>query len=212
MALFHLASTSEFESLCHLIQCQVLRPTNLDHPIAYARILQRDADETSHVLHRYKIDWIVAAPKEGGLALLQNGLADQLGSEVHECAGAEVLLRAVLDAEELQWRIGTGPLYRNKNEVFRACNLGRIDQLAIARVINRVGIVVALSEQCMGRRQHLLNPPAGAQKGCWIAQVATHHFCSLLLQMSKGKMKLLTTPCRMRALNLNRRCDALILP
>ncbi len=198
MALFHLASTSEFESLCHLIQCQVLRPTNLDHPIAYARILQRDADETSHVLHRYKIDWIVAAPKEGGLALLQNGLADQLGSEVHECAGAEdgevqatgaeVLLRAVLDAEELQWRIGTGPLYRNKNEVFRACNLGRIDQLAIA------------------------NPPAGAQKGCWIAQVATHHFCSLLLQMSKGKMKLLTTPCRMRALNLNRRCDALILP
>src|SRR6266567_5347913 len=192
MALFHLASTSEFESLCHLIQCQVLRPTNLDHPIAYARILQRDADETSHVLHRYKIDWIVAAPKEGGLALLQNGLADQLGSEVHECAGAEdgevqatgaeVLLRAVLDAEELQWRIGTGPLYRNKNEVFRACNLGRIDQLAIARVINRVGIVVALSDQGMGRRQHLLNPPGRRSEG--MLDCAGRHSPLLLLAPS----------------------------
>src|SRR6266581_6058074 len=159
MALFRLAFACEFESLCHLIQCQVLRPTNLDHPIAYARILQRDADETSHVLHRYKIDWIVAAPKEGGLALLQNGLADQLGSEVHECAGAEdgeaqatgaeILLRAVLDAEELQWRIGAGTLNRNKNEVFHTCGFGRIDQVTIARIINRLGIVVALSDEGM---------------------------------------------------------------
>src|SRR5260221_1993446 len=162
MALFHLASTSEFESLCHLIQCQVLRPTNLDHPIAYARILQRDADETSHVLHRYKIDWIVAAPKEGGLALLQNGLTKQLSPEVHVCAGADdgeaqatvaqILLCAVLNTEELQRGIGAGTLNGNKNEVFHACGSGCIDQVAIARVINRVGIVVALSDQGMGRR------------------------------------------------------------
>ncbi len=142
MALFRLAFACAFKGLCHLVQCQVLWPTNFDHPIALTRIFQRDADKTSHVLHRYKIDWIVAAPKDDGLALIQNGLTDQLGQEVHErvraddgeaqAAGAEVLLRAVLDAEELQWRIGTGPLYRNKNEVFRACNLGRIDQLAIA--------------------------------------------------------------------------------
>src|SRR5260370_15181781 len=111
MALFHLASTCAFKGLCHLIQCQVFWSTNLDHLIACAKILQRGADKTSNVLHRYKIDWIVAAPKEGGLALLYDGLTDQLRPEGHECAGAEdgevhatgaeALLRAVLHTEEL---------------------------------------------------------------------------------------------------------------
>ena len=233
MALFRLASACAFKDLHHLIHRQVLWPTNLDHPIMCTWIFQHGADKTSHVVYRHKIDRIVATPKDGGLALLYDGLTDQLGSEVHErvraddgeaqAAGAEVLLRLVLDAEELYWSIWTGAQHGHKHEVFHACGLGCIDQLAIARVINRVGIVVALSEQGMGRRQHLLNPLAGIQKGCRVAQVATHHFCPLLLQMSKGKMKLLTTPCRMRALKrarfifclcitLNRRCDALILP
>src|SRR5207248_8240372 len=39
----------------------------------------------------------------------------------------------------------------------------------------------------MGRRQHLLNPLAGAQKGSWIAEVTPHHLYPLLLQMSKIK-------------------------
>jgi len=71
--------------------------------------------------------------------------------------------------------------------VFHARGFGRIDQLAITRVINCVGVVITLADEGMGRRQHLLNPLAGAQKGCCIAQIATHHFCPLLLQMSKGK-------------------------
>src|SRR5712692_3410340 len=130
MALFRLASACAFKGLCHLVQCQVLWSTNLDHPIARVRILQRDAYKASHVLHRDKIDWIVAAPKEGGLALLQNRLADQLGPEVHECAGAEdgevqatgaeVLLRAVLDTEELQWSIWAGTQNGHQNEVFHS--------------------------------------------------------------------------------------------
>src|SRR5260370_25092179 len=121
MALFHLASTCAFKGLCHLIQCQVFWSTNLDHLIACAKILQRGADKTSNVLHRYKIDWIVAAPKEGGLALLYDGLTNQLGPEVHartgaddaepQATGTEVLLCVVLDAKELQCRIGTGPLH-----------------------------------------------------------------------------------------------------
>src|SRR5712692_8010924 len=146
MALFRLAPACTFKDLCHLVQGQVLWPTHLDHPIACTRVLQGDADKTSNILHGYKVNRVVATPKDGGLALLQNGLADQLSPEVHVCAGADdgetqatgaqILLCVVLDAEELYWRIGTGPLHRNKNEVFHARGFGRIDQLAITRVIN----------------------------------------------------------------------------
>src|SRR6266568_2884684 len=197
MALFRLASACAFKYLRHLVHRQVLRPTNLDHPIMCTWIVQHGADKTSHVLYRHKIDRIVATPKGGGLALLYNGPANQLGPKVHERAGAEdseaqatgaeILLCAVFDAEELQWRIGAGTLNRNKNEVLHACGFGRIDQVTIARVINCMGIVVALSDERMGRRQHLLYPLAGAKKGCWIAEVATHHFCPLQLQVSKAE-------------------------
>src|SRR6266568_3902019 len=156
MAFFRLASAYAFKDLCHLVQRQVLRPTNLDHLITCTGVFQRGADKMGNILHRHKVDWIVATPKDGGLALLQNGLTDQLSPEVHEGAGAEdgeaqatgaeILLRAVLDAEELQWRIGAGTLNRNKNEVFHTCGFGRIDQVTIARIINRLGIVVALSD------------------------------------------------------------------
>src|SRR6266567_4488304 len=47
------------------------------------------------------------------------------------------------------------------------------------------GIVVAFSDERMGCRQHLLDPQAGTQKGCWITEIAAHHFCPLLLQLSK---------------------------
>src|SRR6266571_5229148 len=69
--------------------------------------------------------------------------------------------------------------------MFHACSSSRINQLTIPRVINRLGIIVALSGEGMGCRQHLLDPLAGAQKCCWIAQITTHHFCPLLLQMNK---------------------------
>jgi hypothetical protein len=69
--------------------------------------------------------------------------------------------------------------------VFHAYGFGRIDEMAIAQVINRVGIVVAFSDKCMGRYQHLLDPLAGVQKGCWIAEVATHNFCPPLLEKSQ---------------------------
>src|SRR5712691_4908111 len=143
MALFRLASACAFKDLCHLIQCQVLWPTNLDHLIVRARVLQCGADKTSNVLHRHKIDRIVATSKDGGLALLQNGLTDQLGPEVHErngpedseaqTTGAQILLRAVLDAEELQWSIWAVTQNGHKQEVLHACGFGRIDQLMIAR-------------------------------------------------------------------------------
>jgi hypothetical protein len=71
--------------------------------------------------------------------------------------------------------------------VFHASSFSCIDQVSIAHVINCLGIVVALSDERMGRRQHLLYPLAGSQKGCWIAEVATHHFCPLLLQVSKAE-------------------------
>src|SRR6266849_2942590 len=195
MALFRLAPACTFKDLCHLVQGQVLWPTHLDHPIACTRVLQGDADKTSNILHGYKVNRVVATPKDGGLALLQNGLADQLSPEVHVCAGADdgetqatgaqILLCAVLDTEELQRGIGAGTLNRNKNEMLHVRGSGCIDQVAIARVINRVRIVIALSVEGMGRSQHLLDPLEGAQKGGWIAQVATHYFCSLPLQMSK---------------------------
>ncbi len=137
MALFRLASTYPCKDFCHLIQRQVLWPTYLDHPIVRARIREGGADKTSDILYCHKIDWIIAPPKDGGLALLQNGLTDQLGSEVHECtgadnseaqaAGAEILFRAVLDAGELHWSIWTGTHNRNKHKVFHACYFGRID-------------------------------------------------------------------------------------
>src|SRR5712664_3677233 len=140
MALFRLASACAFKDFGHLVQRQVLWSTNLDHPIACARILQRDADKTSNILHRHKIDRIGAASKDGGLALLYNRLAYQLGPELHEgtgaqdgevqATGAQILLCAVLDAEELQRRIGAGTLNRHKNEVLHPCYLGCIDQLA----------------------------------------------------------------------------------
>src|ERR1051326_4452652 len=165
MARFRLASACAFKCLCHLVHCQVLWPTYLDHPIACARILQRDASKSSNVLYSYKIDRIGAPPKDGGLPLLYEGLAYQLDPEVHEGTGAhdgeaqatgpEILLGTVLDAEELQRRIGAGTPNRHKNEVLHACGFGRIDQLTIARIINRLGIVVALSNEGMGRCQQI---------------------------------------------------------
>src|SRR2546423_4721559 len=195
MALFRPASACAFKDLRHLIHRQVLRPTNLDHPIMCTWIFQHGADKTSHVLYHHKIDRIVATPKDGGLALLYDGLTDQLGPKVHEstgaedgeaqATGAEILLCAVFDAEELQWRIGACALNGDKNEVLHASSFSCIDQVTIARVINCLGIVVAFSDERMGSRQHLLHPLAGTQKGCWITEVATHHFCPLLLQLSK---------------------------
>src|SRR5712691_6357618 len=195
MALFRPASACTFKDLRHLIHRQVLRPTNLDRPIMCTGIVQHGADKTSHVLYRHKIDRIVASPKDGSLALLYDGLTDQLCPKVHESSGAEdskaqatgsqILLCTVFDAEELQRRIGTCALNGDKNEVFHASSFSRIDQVSIARVINCLGIVVALSDERMGSRQHLLDPLAGAQKGCWITEIAAHHFCPLLLQLSK---------------------------
>src|SRR5438270_3163311 len=162
MALFRPASACAFKDLRHLIHRQVLRPTNLDHPIMCTGIVQKGEDKTSHVLYRHKIDRIVATPKDGGLALLYDGLTDQLGPKVHERAGAEdgeaqatgaeIPLCAVFDAEELQRRIGTCTLNGDKNEVLHACGFGRIDQVTIALVINCLGIVVTLSDERMGRR------------------------------------------------------------
>src|SRR2546421_11965002 len=112
MTLFRLASACAFKDLRHLIHGQVLWSTNLDHRIARARVIQRNADKTRNILHRHKIDRIVATPKDGGLALLPYGLTDQLGPEFHiraraqdseaQATGAEILLHVVLDAEELQ--------------------------------------------------------------------------------------------------------------
>src|SRR5881275_2703960 len=115
MTLFRLASARALKDLRHLIHAQVLRPTNLDHRVARASIIQPDADKTRHILHRHKIDRIVATPKDSGLALLPYGLADQLSPEFHiraraedseaQATGLQILLCTVFDAKELQWRI-----------------------------------------------------------------------------------------------------------
>src|SRR5207249_4063120 len=144
---------------------QVLRPTNLDHRVARASIIQGDADKTRYILHRHKIDWIVAAPKDGGLALLPDGLADQLSPELHiraraedsevQTTGSQILLSTVFDAKELQWRIGTRALNGDKNEMFHARSFRCIDQVPIADVINRLGVVVTLSVEGMRGSQYL---------------------------------------------------------
>src|SRR5258708_26208299 len=89
MALFRLATACAFKDFRHLVHSQVLRSTDLDHRIARARVIQRNADKTRNILHRHKIDRIVAAPKDGGLALLPYGLADQLSPEFHIRARAQ---------------------------------------------------------------------------------------------------------------------------
>src|SRR5438105_8974993 len=45
MALFRLASACAFKDLHYLVHSQVLRPTDLAHRIARARVIQRDADK-----------------------------------------------------------------------------------------------------------------------------------------------------------------------
>src|SRR6266705_3082032 len=197
MALFRLASACAFKDLRYLIHRQVLWPTNLNHPIMCTGIVQHGADKTSHVLYRHKIDRIVATPKDGGLALLHDGLTDQLGPKVHESTGAEdgeaqatgsqILLCTVFDAEELQWRIGTCALNGDKNEVFHASSFSCINQVSITHVINRLGIIVALSVESMRGSQHLLNSLAGTRKRGGISEVAAHNFNHLLLQVCKAE-------------------------
>src|SRR5437764_13729174 len=89
MTRFRLASARTFEDRRHLIHGQVLRPTNLDHRVARASIIQPDADKTRNILHRHKIDRIVATPKDGGLTLLPYGLTNQLSPEFHIRARAQ---------------------------------------------------------------------------------------------------------------------------
>src|SRR5439155_10584872 len=135
---------------------------------------QPDADKTRNILHRHKIDRIVATTKDGSLALLLNRLTDQLGPELHIRAGAEdsevqatgsqILLCTVFDAKELQWRIGTCALNGDKNEVLHARSFRCIDQVSIAHVINRPGVVVAFPVEGMRGSQHLLHSLAGTRK------------------------------------------------
>src|SRR5258708_4458127 len=135
--------------------------------IGRARVIQGNADKTRNILHRHKIDRIVAAPKDGGLALLPYGLADQLSPEFHiraraqdseaQTTGSQILLCSVFDAKELQGRIGAYTLNGDKNEEFHASGFSSIDQVSIAHVINRPRVVVALSVEGMSGSQHLLH-------------------------------------------------------
>src|SRR5258708_26270306 len=196
MALFRLSSACAFKDLRHLIHSQVLRPTDLDHRIARARVIQRNADKTRNILHRHKIDWIVTTPKDDGLALLPYRLADQLSPEFHiraraedseaQAAGLQILLCTVFDAKELQWRIGTCALNGDKNEALHARSFRCIDQVPIAHVINRLGVVVTLSVEGMRGSQHLLHSLAGTRKRGAISEVAAHNFYPLLLQVREA--------------------------
>src|SRR5205085_7622701 len=149
----------------------------------------RNADKTRHILHRHKIDWIVATPEDGGLALLPDGLTDQLSPEFHiraraqdsevQTTGSQILLCTVFDAKELQWRIGTCALNGDKNEALHTCSFRCIDQVPIAHVINRLGVVITLSVEGMCGSQHLLNSLADTRKRGRVSEVAADDFCPL---------------------------------
>ena len=99
----------------------------------------------------------------------------------------QILLCTVFDAKELQGRSGTCALNGDKNEVLHASSFRCIDQMSIAHVINRLGVVVALSVEGMRGSQHLLNSLAGIRKRGAISEVAAHDFYSLLLQVRKAE-------------------------
>jgi hypothetical protein len=99
----------------------------------------------------------------------------------------QILLCTVFDTEELQGRSGTCALNGDKNEVLHARSFRCIDQVSIAHVINRLGVVVALSVEGMRGSQHLLHSLAGTRKRGAISEVATHDFYPLLLQVRKAE-------------------------
>src|SRR5215469_7026901 len=89
MALFCLTSADLFKDLSHLVHRQVFRPSNLDHSIAFASIIQSNSDHTSNILYGHKINGIIPSPEDGGFAPLQDGPPDQLCPEIHKSAGSE---------------------------------------------------------------------------------------------------------------------------
>src|SRR5207244_4764297 len=84
-------------------------------------------------------------------------------------------------------RSGTCALNGDKNEVLHASSFRCIDQMSIAHVINRLGVVVALSVEGMRGSQHLLNSLAGIRKRGAISEVAAHDLYLLLLQIGSAE-------------------------
>src|SRR5258708_4870939 len=80
MALFRLATACAFKDFRHLVHSQVLRSTDLDHRIARARVIQRNADKTRNILHRHKIDRIDAAISVEGMSGSQHLLHSLAGT------------------------------------------------------------------------------------------------------------------------------------
>src|SRR5205085_10772914 len=104
-----------------------------------------------------------------------------------QATGLQILLCTVFDAKELQGRIGTCALNGDKNEVLHDSSFRCIDQVSIAHVINRLGVVVALSVEGMRGSQHLLNSLAGIRKRGAISEVADHDFYNPLRLVRKAE-------------------------
>jgi hypothetical protein len=160
VARLYLASSQAFKDTNHLIHRLVLWPTHLDNPIKCTRVFQHLAGKQSHIIRRHKIDRIVAAPKDYGSALFENGQTHHLAPQIHECGwakdgeiqttGTQVFFDGVLDTEERYWTLGPSTPNGNKDEVFYASGFGCVDQMAIAKIIYGMRVIIALPIQGMG--------------------------------------------------------------
>ena len=135
-------------------------------------------------MDRHEVDRVVAAPKDGCLALLQEWRTDHARPELHEAGGADDgpgepaplqrLLRPVLHPHQLYWMIWP-PHHRNHHQVLGAGRFRGADQVEIALVVDVAGADAAGAREAMDSRDHGGGTGRRRAQGSWIPDIALHH-------------------------------------
>ena len=182
-----------FKEFGHLIKGQVLRSTHIDNLIERFRIFQRDQAEFGYILDTHKVDWVLPAAEDGGLAGLKDRFADHPRPEFHEggraqdgivhTAGLQDLLTGKLDTDEFHQAFGVGSQDRDEDKMLHTRGFGCVNQASVANLIHAMDIIPGLSRRESVRQvQYLLDALAGLLERFRIAHITLHHLRPQLLQ------------------------------